>query len=257
MWKRSRTPVWRFAIMVLFFLVGITGLYVGVNNMMTEPSSLSWTLPLQGQVVALDAGHGGVDPGAVSRDGTLEKAVTLQVADLLRDLLQQAGAQVVMTREDDRDLASEQTKGYSRRKSEDLKERATLVRESNAGIFISLHCNALPSSQWSGAQTFYNDQKDESKVLATEIQTALRETLNMTRTVKRQNDLYLLKRADKPAALVELGFLSNPEEAKLLTQKDHQQKLALAVYKGILSYYAQKDSHESTPSQSSVQSSVK
>lgn len=242
MWKRSPIPVWRFAVMVLFFLVGITGLYIGVINMMTEPSSLSWTLPLQGQVIALDAGHGGVDPGAVSADGTLEKTVTLQVADDLRDLLQQAGAQVIMTREEDRDLASADTKGYSRRKTEDLKERATQVRESNAGILITLHCNALPQTQWSGAQTFYNDKREESKRLATEIQTALRETLNMTRTVKKQNEMYLLKRAEKPAALVELGFLSNPEESQLLTQKDHQQKLALAVYKGILAYYEQNDS---------------
>ncbi|MGZ4162525.1 MAG: N-acetylmuramoyl-L-alanine amidase, partial [Tumebacillaceae bacterium] len=105
MWKRSRTPVWRFAVVVVFFLVGITGLYVGINNMMTEPSSLSWTLPLQGQVIAIDAGHGGVDPGAVSSDGILEKDVTLQVAMQLRDLLQQAGAHVLMIREDDRDLA--------------------------------------------------------------------------------------------------------------------------------------------------------
>ncbi|MGZ4122131.1 MAG: N-acetylmuramoyl-L-alanine amidase CwlD [Tumebacillaceae bacterium] len=237
MWKRSRTPVWRFAVVVVFFLVGITGLYVGINNMMTEPSSLSWTLPLQGQVIAIDAGHGGVDPGAVSSDGILEKDVTLQVAMQLRDLLQQAGAHVLMIREDDRDLADDGTKGYSRRKSEDLKERATQVRESDAGMLISLHCNALPDPQWSGAQTFYNDSKKESKELATSIQAALRETMGMTRTVKQQNDIYLLKRAEKTSALVELGFLSNPEEAKLLTQKEHQQKLALSIYKGIISYY--------------------
>lgn len=239
MWKRTSTPVWRFGAMVVFFIIGACGLYIGIGNMLIDPSSVTWTLPLQGQVIAIDPGHGGVDPGAVSASGILEKNVTLQVADQLRDLLQQAGAHVLMLRDDDRDLASPATKGYSRRKTEDLKERVTLVRESDATLLISLHCNAVPSAKWTGAQTFYNSEFPESKVLATAIQAALKETLAMDRTVKQQNQIYLLKQADKPAALVELGFLSNPEEAQQLTQKDHQHLLALSVYKGILTYYGE------------------
>jgi N-acetylmuramoyl-L-alanine amidase len=239
MWKRGKMPVWRFGVFVALFLVGSFGLYTGIVQWMTEPSSLSWTLPLNGQVIVLDAGHGGVDPGAVSDLGVLEKEITLQVAFKLRDYLSQAGAHVIMVREDDRDLADEDTKGYSRRKVQDLKERARIIRESDASIFISLHCNAIPSSKWSGAQTFFDTEHEESKLLAEKIQEALGETVETDRTVKKREDLYLLKHADKPGALVELGFLSNPEETALMQDSKYQKKLALSIYKGILSFYAE------------------
>ena len=115
-----------------------------------------------------------------------------------------------------------------------------MIRESEAALFVSLHCNAIPSAKWSGAQTFYNDQYEDSKLLAEMVQKQLGERLGNSRTIKKRNDIYLLKRAEKVGVLVELGFLSNPAEAKQLTESDHQEKLANAVYKGILAYYAEK-----------------
>ncbi|MFD2172313.1 N-acetylmuramoyl-L-alanine amidase CwlD [Tumebacillus lipolyticus] len=236
--KIGKMPVWRFGVLVALFLVGSFGLYVGIGQWLTEPSSLSWTLPLNGQVIVIDAGHGGVDPGAVSKTGVLEKEIALQVAKRLRDYLQQGGAHVIMIREEDRDLAEEQTKGYSRRKGEDLKERARIIRESDATLFISLHCNAFLSSKSTGAHTLYDSEFPESKQLAELIQAALGETIDNSRNVKKREDLYLLKQANKPGVLVELGFLSNPDETLQLQTTSYQQKLALGVYKGILSYYA-------------------
>ncbi|PWK05706.1 N-acetylmuramoyl-L-alanine amidase family protein [Tumebacillus permanentifrigoris] len=227
----------RFALTVVFFLIGVIGLYSGLGQFLTQPM-FSWALPLKGEVIALDAGHGGVDPGAVGPDGALEKGVTLAVATKLQDLLTQAGAHVVMIRDDDRDLAQEQLKGYSRRKSQDLKERARIVREGDAGLLISLHCNAVTDPTVTGTQTLYNGEYEESKWLATEIQTAFQETLGLSREVTRRDDIYVLKRAMKPGALVELGFISNPKEAALLQDSGHQDLLALSVYKGIVSYYA-------------------
>ena len=237
MWKRDAMPVWRFGLMVVFFLIGSVGLYVGIGQWLTEPS-LSWTLPLKGEVIVVDAGHGGVDPGAVAESGVLEKDVTLKVAFMLRDYLQQAGAQVVLLRDTDKDLANENTKGYSRRKSEDLKQRVETIRAAHPSLLVSLHCNAVPSAKWSGAQTFYHGELPESKALAASIQEALRETLGMSRTITERNDIYLLKHSGVAGSLVELGFLSNPDEAQLLTQEKHQQLLTLSVYKGIVSYYA-------------------
>ena len=235
--KRKAMPVWRFGVVAVFFLIGALGLYMGIGHWESEPS-LSWTLPLKDEVIAIDAGHGGVDPGAVSDAGILEKEITLDVAYKLRDLLQQAGAHVVIIRSEDRDLAQESTKGYSRRKTEDLKMRAETVRNAQADLMISLHCNAVPSSKWTGAQTLYNGEHPESKVLAQSIQEALRDNLGMSRSITERNDIYLLKRSETVGALVELGFLSNPREAQQLTDEKHQQALAMSVYQGIIKYYA-------------------
>jgi N-acetylmuramoyl-L-alanine amidase len=239
MWKRQSIPVWRFGVYVVFFLIGSLGLYWGIGTWMTEPS-LSWTMPLKGHTIVIDAGHGGVDPGAVSDSGALEKDITLAVAQKLQGMLMQAGAEVQMIRDEDRDLAGEETKGYSRRKSEDLKERSRQIRESQADLFISLHCNTIPSSKSSqGAQTFYDDQVPESELFAKKLQDALQKTMGMTRQVKKRGDIYLLKTTGKVGALVELGFLSNAEETQLLQQDGHQEQLALSVYRGILGYYAE------------------
>jgi len=227
----------RFTVLVLFFIIAGWGLYTGIDQWSSEPS-LAWALPLRDKVIVIDAGHGGIDPGAVSDSGILEKEITLPVAKRLRDYLQQAGARVIMLREDDRDLAREETRGYSRRKNEDLKERARIVREANASLLLSVHCNAVESSRWSGAQTLYNGTRPESKKLAASIQDSMREQLGVSRSIVERNDLYLLRYARTPGAMVELGFLSHPEEAEKLAQARYQELLVLSIYKGVLGYYA-------------------
>ncbi len=194
-----------------------------------------WTLPLSGKVIVIDAGHGGVDGGAISREGVIEKDINLAVALYLRDYLQQAGALVVMTREVDMDLADPKAK---RRKRQDLLRRVQLVQESQANLLISIHMNSIPSSRWSGAQTFYYDQQHEdNKLLAEFIQKEIRDNLeNTTREAKTVRSLYLLKSVEVPAVLVEVGFLSNPEEAKRLANENYQKKMAAAIYRGMLRY---------------------
>jgi len=196
-----------------------------------------WTLPLSGKVIAIDAGHGGVDGGAESSTGIVEKDITLRIALQVRDYLQQAGALVVMTREDDYDLASPGTKGFSRRKTEDLINRAKLVTNQQADLFITIHLNSVPSSKWRGAQTFYYPKREESKRLATFIQEEIRLNMNNTnRMANTAQTLYLLKMLSIPSALVEVGFLSNPAEAQLLADESYQNKLAASIYRGILRY---------------------
>jgi N-acetylmuramoyl-L-alanine amidase len=198
----------------------------------------SWNLPLTGKVIYIDPGHGGPDGGAVGSD-TLEKDISLSISLMIRDYLQEQGALVLLTREEDVDLADENTSGYSRRKAEDLKKRVKLINESEADLFLSIHLNAIPSSRWSGAQTFYNGRYIENENVAKFIQDELRRNLeNTTRVAKPIDGIYLLKNLEKPGALVEVGFLSNPQEEKLLTTKVYQEKVAASIYNGVLRYFS-------------------
>ncbi|TYR73101.1 N-acetylmuramoyl-L-alanine amidase CwlD [Rossellomorea vietnamensis] len=208
----------------------------------------SWNLPLSGKIIYLDPGHGGADGGADSGEGNAkvyEKDIAFNVAVMLRDYFQEQGALVILTREEDRDLAPEGMKGYSRRKTEDLKKRLDLINSSNADLYLSIHLNSIPSGRWSGAQTFYNPKFKENKEVATSIQSELIRNLeNTKREAKGIQNVYLVKHINKPGALVEIGFLSNPgEKANLMTEK-YQQKVAASIYEGVLKYYDEKTDEE-------------
>lgn len=199
-----------------------------------------WNLPLSGKTIALDAGHGGPDGGAESKEGVVEKDINLAITLHLRDYLQQAGALVIMTRETDTDLAEPGTKGYSKRKTQDLHSRAELIDENHADLFLSVHLNSIPSQKWRGAQTFYYPNNPSNPNLAALIQLELKKNLENTDRVAKAADktVYLLKTLKIPSALVEVGFLSNPEEARLLASEKYQKMVAASVYQGILRFYA-------------------
>jgi len=199
-----------------------------------------WTLPLSGKTIYLDAGHGGVDGGAVSKQGIVEKDLNLAIALHLRDYLQQAGAIVTMTREDDRDLAEDGTRGFSRRKTEDLLQRVERIRREKPDVVVSVHMNSIPSPKWSGAQTFFYPNHPDNELLASLIQDEIKRNLeNTNRVANRVNTVYLLKAVENiPSALVEVGFLSNPAEAERLADAEYQRQVAAAIYQGILRYTA-------------------
>ncbi|MNO61261.1 Germination-specific N-acetylmuramoyl-L-alanine amidase precursor [compost metagenome] len=224
---------WIFSIGLLAILVGIVAYEVPATKVWKY-----WSLPLAGVTIAIDPGHGGPDGGAVSKQGVIEKEINLAVALYLRDYLQQAGAIVVMTREEDRDLADENTKGYSKRKTEDLKRRVRFIEEHQAKIFVSIHMNAVPSSRWSGAQTFYSSNNGNSISLAELVQEELKRNLENTDRSAKQSDksIYLLETLKMPAVLVEVGFLSNHGESALLSDEAYQRKVAASIYQGILRY---------------------
>lgn len=219
--------------------MGLTLLIFILQFDFKEDDSLNpWNLPLSGEIILLDPGHGGVDGGAGDEDA-LEKDIALNISLKLRDYLQQQGALVMMTREEDRDLADEDTKGLSRRKTEDLKKRLSIINESESDFYVSIHLNSIPSSKWSGAQTFYATQISENERAAKFIQDELRTNLgNTTRKAKPINHVYILKYAKKPGVLVEVGFLSNPTERANLKKEEYQEKVAASIYKGILRYYS-------------------
>ncbi|WP_265182341.1 N-acetylmuramoyl-L-alanine amidase CwlD [Geomicrobium sp. JCM 19055] len=194
-------------------------------------------MPLSGNVIILDAGHGGVDGGSVAKSGTLEKDVALDISLKLRDYLQASGALVYMTREDDSDLANESTRGFSNRKTEDLKSRLEVINSSNADYYVSLHLNATPSSKWRGAQTFYNRTFEESKLMAESVQGEMvRQLENTNRSALPIHNIFLVDRAEIPGVLVEVGFLSNVQEAADLGTEEYQDKVAASIYQGMLRY---------------------
>ncbi len=234
----------RLKMMYSFF--GIAALlFIFQYEFVTENSWNTWNLPLTGKVIIIDPGHGGPDGGAVGQGDVLEKGIALDVALELRDYLQEAGALVKMTREIDTDLAGENVSGLSRRKTADLKHRVKIINESNADLFVSVHLNAIPSSRWRGAQTFFHPSIDESERAARFIQSELKRNLeNTNRFAKAINGIYVLKQAEIPGALVEVGFLSNPQERELLQDKGYQNKLAASIYEGVLRYYTEEETPE-------------
>lgn len=179
--------------------------------------------------------HGGPDGGASSGD-VLEKDLNLSVSLKLRDIVNANGNSAVMTRETD-DVEMSQNGKYS--KKTDLQHRMDVLNSSQGDIFISIHMNKFSDSKYSGAQVFSSDNGDESKQLGEIIQSSLKNNLDNsnTRAAKgNERNVYILKNAKVPAVLVECGFLSNPDELKLLTEEEYQKKLSEAIYKGIEEY---------------------
>jgi N-acetylmuramoyl-L-alanine amidase len=229
---------------ILLYISFIIGLIVlsFVTQLYWKQSRNAWTIPLSGKLIILDPGHGGPDGGASSQDGLFEDEVALKIALYLRDYLQEAGSFVVMTRETDVDLAQSGTKGLSKRKTEDLVKRLHLIQQRNADILISIHLNAIPSARWRGAQTFYNPAREENKKLAAFIQSEIIRNLENTKRFPEQKaDTYILKYSPIPTSLVEVGFLSNPDEAKMLGSVEYQKKIAAAIYYGIIGYYSNQE----------------
>ncbi|ULT57232.1 N-acetylmuramoyl-L-alanine amidase CwlD [Neobacillus drentensis] len=225
-------------IKIISFITGLIVLFFILQHDFSENNSWkTWNLPLSGKIILLDAGHGGPDGGAGTGQ-TLEKDIALEITKNVRDYLQGQGALVIMTREKDEDLADPDTRGYSRRKVEDLKKRLKMINNTDIDLFVSIHLNAIPSSRWSGAQTFYAPQHKENARAAKFIQEELRRNLeNTERKAKPINQVYILKNAKKPGVLVEVGFLSNPREKELLKKESYQEKVSASINNGILRYF--------------------
>jgi N-acetylmuramoyl-L-alanine amidase len=225
-------------IKIISFITGLIVLFFILQHDFNENNSWkTWNLPLSGKIILLDAGHGGPDGGA-GTGKTLEKDIALQITKNVRDYLQEQGALVIMTREKDEDLADPDTRGYSRRKVEDLKKRLKMINNTDIDLFVSIHLNAIPSARWSGAQTFYAPQHKENARAAKFIQEELRRNLeNTERKAKPINQVYILKNAKKPGVLVEVGFLSNPREKALLKKESYQEKVSASINNGILRYF--------------------
>ncbi|KNZ69443.1 N-acetylmuramoyl-L-alanine amidase CwlD [Thermincola ferriacetica] len=205
----------------------------------TVASAVSWKVA--NRVIVIDPGHGGMDPGAVGKAGTLEKDVVLEVAHKLKRLLSDAGAIVILTRESDSDLSGKAAGSAYEKKRRDLANRVAIANKNKADIYVSLHLNSFPSARWTGAQTFYQHGSAKAKLLAECVQAEIIKSLKNTDRQPLAENFYTTRQTAMPAVTVELGFLSNPREEQLLRQADYQDKMAVAIFSGIAKYFAEAD----------------
>lgn len=200
----------------------------------SQPEQPVMSYLIANQTIVVDAGHGGIDPGA-SHNNLKEKDITLAISRKLVRYLSQAGAQVINLRENDRDLCGEHFKGRIReRKRKDLSLRVGRAIQNKADMYISIHTNADPSPRWSGAQTFYKAGNGKSGLLAVSIQEELKRILGNTKREAKTGSYFILDKATMPTVIVEVGFLSNGHEAELLSSSAYQDKVAYAIFCGIV-----------------------
>ncbi len=187
-----------------------------------------------------NSGHGGFDGGAVADDGTVEKDINLYISQKLKSMLSVYGFEIVMTRTEDIGTDNTDSTVIAERKKSDLQNRIKIMKEYPNAIFVSIHLNKFTTSAARGAQVFYSTANPSSKTLAQTIQASISKQLQPenTRVIKPGNDnVYILKKAEIPAVIVECGFLSNTAELELLKNEEYQAKLAFSVMSGILDYY--------------------
>lgn len=214
-------------IITLFLTVGLIGNH-SLSAFSTElkPS----------RTVVIDAGHGGVDCGAVSCTGIYESSINLEIALKLNDLMHLLGIRTVMIRDTDRSVYT-QGETIAAKKVSDIKERIRITNTTPNGLLISIHQNYFPDSRYSGVQVFYNSQHG-SKELAAQLQSEFRTVLspNNKRQIKKASDIYLMDHIQCEGILVECGFLSNPEEEAMLRRNVYQQKLSAVIAAKVSQY---------------------
>lgn len=214
---------------LFLLLLLIAGLLMAGKNL--QKYVVSDQVETEEKKVVLDAGHGGRDPGKIGAGEIQEKDVNLKIAKKLKGKLEERGIQAVLTREKDETLAPE---GSANRQVEDIKKRVERIDGENALLAVSIHQNSYQDPEVRGAQVFYYQHSTKGKEAAAILQEALiRMDPKHPREAKANGTYYLLRRTQTPTVIVECGFLSNPEEAKLLASEEYQEKIAEAVAEGI------------------------
>ena len=217
---------------LLFALAVLAGLLFAGDKVRTYVSVQQENV--RRNLVVLDPGHGGKDPGKVGADEELEKDINLAISLKVREKLEEDGMEVVMTREKDVMLSDG---GADNKKLEDLNSRIDIINEQQPAIAVSIHQNSYSDPAVRGAQVFYFTHSDKGKQAAEALQKELLEfDQENTRDIKANDTYYLLKKTEVPTVIVECGFLSCPGEAELLTDEAYQEELAGAIAKGIESW---------------------
>lgn len=186
-------------------------------------------------VIVLDPGHGGSDPGMIGVEGLEEKGINLEVTLLLREKLEEKGYKTVLTRETDQGLYDDSAQN---KKAQDMQRRIALIDETAPILTVSIHQNSYHDPEVKGPQVFYYETSQEGKELAADLQESLNTVLEVERPreIKGNTSYYLLKRSKGTLVIAECGFLTNPQEAALLQTKEYQEKVATALTEGILTY---------------------
>ena len=199
------------------------------------PQPAGTAVGLRGKVILVDPGHGGSDPGAVGLNGTKEKDFTLKLGLKLRDALVKEGAKVVMTRSGDVDVHSRNATAR-----DELQARVDIGVKAKADIFVSVHSNASVKREQGGLSTYYYAKTRNDALLAESVQNSLTKGFALDNKGVRQADFYVTKRSPMPAILLEIAFISNPAEEKLLNSNWFQNKVVACIVEGISNYFGKK-----------------
>lgn len=194
----------------------------------------NFTPGLKDKVIAIDPGHGGSDPGAIGPNKTQEKTITLAVAQKVKTLLERAGAKVLMTRQTDVDVY-----GPNASAADELQARTRVANSNKADAFVSIHINAFSNPSVGGVATYYYKRSSYSAMLARNIQDNLARGSGIQDRGVTAAGFYVLKRTEMPAVLTELGFISNPNEEKMLNMPQNQQQMAQSIVQGLENFFAQ------------------
>lgn len=193
-------------------------------------------MTLKGKVIVIDPGHGGNDAGAIGPSGLMEKTVTLNVALELEKMLKAEGAEVIMTRRTDKTVSP---KGASASAIEELQARCDVANRAKADIFISIHADSFTNASARGTTGYYYSQTEGPKSikLADCIRKALCEQIRTPSRGTKPCNFYVVRNTDMPATLIELAFISNPEEEKIMGSKEGVLKCAQGIFDGIEDFF--------------------
>ncbi len=242
--QKVRGAVWmgvKFGIIV-FLLCAVCFLcYMIAMFMAGESAAVIEKVEAKLPVIVIDAGHGGMDSGAVGVDGSLEKEINLAVSERIAMLCRLSGVDCVMTRTQDEMLVSDDVKKH--RKMNDLKNRLavadSILESGREVILVSIHMNKFTSEKYSGLQVWYSPNSEESSQIASYVQGYAETWLDRsnTREIKRATSaIYILDRAKMPAILVECGFLSNRAECAKLGTDEYRMQVAVTVFAAVCDY---------------------
>ena len=199
------------------------------------------------QVILLDAGHGGIDSGGVGINGVYEKDINLSIVKNLGSLLTLGGYDVVYTRTEDISIYDNGVEGIRNQKVSDMENRLEIVERYPESIFLSVHQNQYTDKAYFGGQMFYTTNNSGNFRLATIMQNKFAElqTGNDREVKLIDNNLYLFKDTKQPALLIECGFLSNENDAAILSSPEYQKKVAFTIFSGLTEYLKEVENKES------------
>ena len=217
----------------LGILITLFILLIGVGSLKL---TVAMSSGLKNKVIVIDPGHGGADPGAKT-SGLTEKDLNLDISLRLQEVLESKGCNVILTREIDKDFFLPGfVKGRMAKRAE-LNQRINLASDNNADLFVSVHANSFPKSNTYGMETYYHLESSPGKALAERIQEHLALLQSDNKRKAKAGDYYLINQSKMPAVIVEVGFISNPRERKLLMTEDYRNSIANAIGGGIEHYF--------------------
>lgn len=218
---------------------------IGMTAILKKQRIIHIFNPKNQQTIVIDPGHGGIDGGTGDRNDILEKDINLDVGLKLKKELLVEGFDVIMTREDDVSLENLSSINASRYRR-DLDARKNIINENDPLVFISIHVNSSKKTSVKGIKVYHFPNSVEGEKLAKSIAESvdiyvydkfLKDT-SLRAEILSEN-FYILRETKHTGVLVEVGFITNPEENKLMKNRKYKEKVAFAIKKGILEYLSQ------------------